>query len=294
MSGTLVFVHGRAQQDKNADELKQDWIGALRHGLAKSGLDLPIAPDAVRFPYYGNTLRDLVDFPTVQAAEVLVHGEGLSDDEQAFMRSVVLEMAAHEGITDRDVLAASGPRVIEQGPLNWGWIQAVLEAMDKVVPGASAASIALFTNDVYHYLRNPGIRDDIETGVRKAMDASAPAVVVGHSLGSVVAYNLLRREGKSSGWQVPLFVTVGSPLGISEIRRSLRPIGHPPCVGQWFNAMDDRDVVSLFPLDANHFGITPSVENKTDVMNSTPNRHGISGYLDDQVVARRIHDALVG
>jgi hypothetical protein len=28
------------------------------------------------------------------------------------------------------------------------------------------------------------------------------------------------------------------------------------------------------------------------VANPTPNRHGISGYLSDPVVARRIHDAL--
>jgi hypothetical protein len=46
-------------------------------------------------------------------------------------------------------------------------------------------------------------------------------------------------------------------------------------------------------LDALHFGVDPAVENKDDVANGTSNRHGISGYLSDPIVARRIHDALV-
>jgi hypothetical protein len=60
----------------------------------------------------------------------------------------------------------------------------------------------------------------------------------------------------------------------------------------WFNALDHRDIVALYPLDADHFGVEPAIENKTDVENHTDNRHGISGYLDDEVVARRIFDAL--
>ncbi len=35
------------------------------------------------------------------------------------------------------------------------------------------------------------------------------------------------------------------------------------------------------------------VDNIVDVENSTENHHGISGYLDHQVIAKRIHGALV-
>jgi hypothetical protein len=51
--------------------------------------------------------------------------------------------------------------------------------------------------------------------------------------------------------------------------------------------------VALFALDDANFPIDPSIENKIDVDNDTSNRHGISGYLSDAVVARRIHEALV-
>ena len=57
--------------------------------------------------------------------------------------------------------------------------------------------------------------------------------------------------------------------------------------------MDERDIVALYPLDSDHFAIDPAIENKLDVDNPTVNRHGITGYLSDAVVARRIHDALV-
>jgi hypothetical protein len=114
----------------------------------------------------------------------------------------------------------------------------------------------------------------------------------------VVTYNLLRQQGHRRNWKVPLLVTVGSPLAIAEIRKTLRsfaPARCPECVSTWFNAMDERDVVALYPLDTARFPlnpVNPAIENKTDVRNDTANRHGISGYLSDKEVARRIYDAL--
>jgi hypothetical protein len=95
------------------------------------------------------------------------------------------------------------------------------------------------------------------------------------------------------GWQVPLFVTVGSPLAVAAIKRALRPIRFPSCAGAWYNALDPRDVVALYPLDAENFDVRPAIVNQTDVDNPTENRHGIAGYLNDKEVARRIYDALL-
>ncbi len=294
MTRQLVFVHGRAQEHRDALEVKEEWIGALREGLRKNGLSLPISEADIRFPYYGQTLYDLVAGRSDdEVAKVIVRGEGAGEQETQFIRSMLLEIQRANGITDEQVDRLVDEAVRERGFLNWEWVQTVLKALDTYIPGASGASVALATRDVYRYLRNPGFQNVIDSGVRSAFNPGVETVVVGHSLGTVVSYSLLRREGHSLGWKVPLYVTLGSPLAVQVIKDALAPIKHPRCVTKWFNAMDERDVVSLYPLDPAHFRIDPQIENKTDVDNPTTNRHGITGYLSDAVVAKRLYEALV-
>lgn len=300
MSRELVLVHGRAQEHKDAAALKAEWLGALREGLARGGLELPVAEAAVRFAYYGDTLYDLVGGRTAdEAAAVVVRGADDDPEERAFVRAVLEEVRQHAGITPAQLAQAGALDAVERGPGQHPWVRAVLRAIDLHVPHGSGAAVALVTHDVYRYLRDSGVREAIERGVAAAITPGVETVVVAHSLGSVVAYNLLRREGHLRGWKVPLFVTVGSPLGITAIRRTLRsfaPLRCPECVGAWFNALDPRDVVALHPLDPARFPLAPAepaIENRAGVRNRTSNRHGIAGYLDDAEVARRIHAALV-
>jgi hypothetical protein len=299
MKRQLVFVHGRSQQDKDSVALKKEWIDNWKDGLAQSGLTLPIAEEDIRFPYYGDTLIQMADgMSAEEAARVVVRGSNIDREAEQFMRDYLTEVQEKTGISDEEVLAeldeAARQRgeVRERGVLNWGWVQAILSVLDRKLPGASSASIALFTRDVYQYLSRPAIRQTMNDGVRSAFNPDIETIVVGHSLGTVVAYDVLKNEPGASGLKVPLYVTLGSPLAVKVVKKMLRPIGHPGCVAKWFNAMDERDVVSLFALDADHFNIDPSIENKTDVDNPTQNRHGISGYLGDPVVARRIFEAL--
>ena len=294
MTRQLVFVHGRSQQHKDATALKQAWISSWSDGLRASSLEVPIAEADIRFPYYGDTLEALVEArPGEAIPDVIIRGAGDDRQEQEFVAKVLEEARSEVGVTDAEILAANPDPQLEQGVQNWPMVRAVLRAIDARVPGGSAAGLALATHDVYQYLRNPGIRDDIDGGVREAISRDADTVVVGHSLGSVVSYELLRREGEAMGWRVPLFVTVGCPLAITAIKKAISPIKYPTCAGAWFNARDRADIVALYLLDASHFGVEPSVENKDDVVNGTSNHHGISGYLSDPVVARRIYDAVV-
>lgn len=301
MSKQLVFVHGRAQENKDSIALKAEWIEAFNDGLAKSNLKLPIAETDVRFPFYGNTLYDLVSGKNAkEAATIIIRGQDSDAEEKKFLQSVMEEVRKKAGITDDELIAIAGQQVMDKGPLNWEWLQTVLKAIDRHVPYGSGGSIALATKDVYVYLRNKAVRDMIDSGVSAAIKPGIETVVVSHSLGTVVAYNLLRQLGEAQGWKIPLFVTLGSPLAVNEIRKSVKalaaPTQCPTCVRGWFNAMDERDVVALYPLTAGQFPLdptNPAIENKTDVQNKTENRHGIAGYLDDKAIARKIYDALV-
>ena len=293
MTRELVFVHGRAQENIDSVGLKKEWIDAWRQGLAHSGLDLPISEDRIHFPYYGDTLAQMVaGLSPGDAARIVVRGERLDREQENFLKEYLAEVQEAGGISDQEVAAGLDPEVRERGVLNWGWVQGILGELDRKLPWASGASVALFTNDVYQYLHKPGLRKVMDDGVLSAFRPGVETVVVAHSLGTVVAYNVLKREGSERDPKVPLFMTLGSPLAVSVVKKALRPIGHPRCVGRWFNAMDERDVVALFPLTADHFDIEPPIGNKVDVDNPTQNRHGISGYLGDPEVARRIHEAV--
>lgn len=300
MTRQLVFIHGRAQEQKDSIALKAEWIDAFKEGLAKSNLAMPIPETDVKFPFYGDTLYDLVGGKTLnEAAQVIVRGQETEDDERQFTRAVIEEMRQKTGITDAQLASIAGQDVVDRGPLNWEWLQTVLKAVDRFVPHGSGTSIALFTRDVYQYLKNAAIRESIDNGVCAAFTPGVETVVVGHSLGTVVSYNILRQQGQARGWKIPLYMTLGSPLAVTEIRKTLKKLSTtrcPECVSKWINAMDERDVVALYPLDTKHFPLDPAnpdIENNTDVHNRTSNRHGVAGYLDDKEVARRIYDALV-
>ena len=177
-------------------------------------MNLPIPETDVRFPFYGDILFDLsAGKSTNDAAEVIVHGDETDAAEKSFTLAVVEEIRRKNGITDEQLAEVAGQEVIEQGPTDWRWVRATLQALDRFIPHASSATIALFTHDVYGYLTNAGIRELIEEGVTEAITPGIETVVVAHSLGTVVAYNLLRREGH---------------LGDGRCRSSLRLDHHSP------------------------------------------------------------------
>jgi subtilisin family serine protease len=109
----------------------------------------------------------------------------------------------------------------------------------------------LFLPDVHAYLFDAAQRDQMLDSLRDRLRGGGePFVIVGHSLGSVIAYDLLRRFAKDE-CEVALFLTIGSPLGMQEIRDHLErdgPLVVPACVRRWDDFADEADVVSIGAL----------------------------------------------
>ena len=288
----LLLIHGRDQQGKDPTSLKTQWLGALKEGAKKLGRTLPTNVD-VAFPFYGDKLDEFAkafDIPLTD--DIKKRGSAVDEDFLSFQADIAEALRTAAGVTDPQIDAEYGTNPKQKGPQNWEWVQAILRAVDKHSGGLNATAIERFTRDVFLYSRRSGVRDAIDNLVASSLTED-PTVVVGHSLGSVVAYSVLRRDPRRL--RVPLLVTVGSPLGVRAIRDEFRPLSYPkiPKIpGSWYNAFDPRDVVALYPLDATNFPVTPSIVNADTVKNHTTNRHGIIGYLDDSEVAKRILDAL--
>jgi hypothetical protein len=286
----LLLVHGRDQQGQDPVKLKAAWLDALARGAAALGRPLP-SGIAVDLPFYGDVLDDFARRQEIPlTTEVRTRGEVAVDQRfLAFEASMADDLRRKAGITDEQVLAEYGPNPRQKGPQNWEWVHAIIRAIDRYGGGVSQSVIELIMRDVYIYVTRAGVRAEIDRIVTTSL-TSEPTVIVGHSLGSVVSYGILRSDPRTLA--VPLYVTVGSPLAIRAIRDAFRPLRYPPPVRAWFNAFDPRDVVALYPLDDANFPVTPAIENHDRVRNATDNRHGISGYLDDPLVVTRILAAL--
>ncbi|MCY1059801.1 hypothetical protein [Nannocystis sp. SCPEA4] len=288
----ILLVHGRGQAGLDAGQLKRAWLASLARGCHAARVEIADADAVAAFPFYGDRLAELVaqvDAPL--GPEIAARGG--SDVDEAYLefrRSVVEEVRVAARIDDAEVEQQLAPGVRERGPQNWEWVQAILRAIDRRFPRIGDNMLDRVTHDVWVYLTAPGVRDEIDAMVGEML-SEEPTVVVGHSLGSVVTYSLLRRARRHT---VPLFVTLGSPLGLHAIRRRFTPLKFPGGVTHWFNAYDRRDVVALRGLEAPGFDVRPAVRNHAEVDNHTSNRHGIDGYLDDREVARTIAGAMNG
>ena len=285
----LMFIHGRAQEGKDPTELRRSWEAALVNGMRAAGRPWPNGLEVV-FPYYADELQRLVlqaDAPLI--SNILARGDDNVRPQEALRASLLAEMAAGRELRDADIRANFDGTLVQRDVQNWKWVQAILRTLDGTATGQGL--IDRVTRDVSVYLTYTGIRQHLDEMVASEIPAGK-SVVVSHSLGTVIAYNILLKTPRDVA--VPLHVTLGSPLGLKNVQAYLEtPLSMPAATAHWFNARDPQDVVALFPLDAQHFGITPPIENWSTVQNHTGNRHGIEGYLDDPEVARRIWDALM-
>jgi hypothetical protein len=104
--------------------------------------------------------------------------------------------------------------------------------------------------DVEEFLTNDAIRREVRGYFHDALAGrDEPTILIAHSLGSVVAYDVLREV---SGLFVPGMVTMGSPLSIGHFRRSLARPGEngddlpvPAMLDRWVNVYSELDPLVL-------------------------------------------------
>ena len=74
-------------------------------------------------------------------------------------------------------------------------------------------------------------------------------MVIAHSMGSIIAYDVLRKIGRrDTPIRVDHLVTIGSPLGLSQVKHRIREendlVRTPSVVRKWTNFADRRDLVA--------------------------------------------------
>ena len=108
-----------------------------------------------------------------------------------------------------------------------------------------AVGLPLVFAQANNYLKTPQIRAQVLNHILSALPSSGKLIIVGHSLGSVIAADLLRHL---PAWlEVAGMVTIGSPLAnrnfdVDRLRETLR---EPPTnVAWWMNFWNPNDPVA--------------------------------------------------
>ena len=142
--------------------------------------------------------------------------------------------------------------------------------------------VGKFASDVLDYLFGPHT-EAMRAPVRAALLATpAPKVVVCHSLGTIITYDVLA-EPALAGLDINLLVTLGSPLAIANVQHRLRdgagrPHPVPPEVRAWENFADLWDPVALDKTLRDDFDPPPRFAHDHLVNNPARDNHGLAGY----------------
>lgn len=283
MSATVVLLHGRSQEFKDVEGLKQGWLDGLDIGLRSAGHPL-VRRDDVVMPFYGNELYHV----TAASAAAPIRLETTVDQPGPFHPHLPPEVGEMERLLLGDQAREAGVPVVQQegidAVLSWGLARRVLDSLARRTR-VDQAIITEHLRDVAVYLTVG--RDAVLACVRRDLPATGEVIVVSHSLGTVVARDLLMDEDLRS--RTRLWVTAGSPLGIDAVRRNLLPGGGDNPGLTWVSTYDVNDIVALGHPLAPKWG-SPAVVDVEVENDAEP--HSIARYLAHADVADHIGTAL--
>ncbi|MDX1656198.1 MAG: alpha/beta hydrolase, partial [Candidatus Competibacteraceae bacterium] len=123
--------------------------------------------------------------------------------------------------------------------------------------GLSAIADAVLASkleDLSRYYQEDAIRRELRgrlmSSLERHIDNGDRIMVIAHSMGSIIAYDVLRELGRQRpSARVDHFITIGSPLGLPHVMfhhmEEFDAVRTPTVVKRWTNFADRRDIVSL-------------------------------------------------
>lgn len=272
----VTFIHGLSNKPKH-ETLHEIWRRKLATG--NTGLNLGSKGVTTRMVYWADVLypepdKDVADYESATdrvAREVDGGGNAQvpaaqTSEEAAYLEAARARMAATpeaeieakaaaeqatpfpvtESALDDEPTPGPAPITLERIPLPWFIKKRIM---------------ATYVRDAYLYQFDkkfsprPGVEYEVRKEIRKRFiealtdpKITHPHVVVSHSMGTMVAYDCLKRVGDCAG--VDALMTLGSPLGVDEVQDRFKPEwtrndGYPSIklTGDWVNVYDPYDVV---------------------------------------------------
>jgi hypothetical protein len=283
----IVVVHGVGQQIEGELTLHQRYFSALQQGVVRAGGT--IGPDDVVFASYGEVFR-----PAAEVLSPLPYFDAKSV-EDGYESQLLLALWRRAALVDPRVVPPD-EEVLGRSPV---WASQALAALSRSRYFAGVADRLLIGNlkQLHSYLADPALRTKIRETVATAISPDT-RVVVAHSLGTVVAYEVLCSPLEPSAVS---FVSLGSPLGLpnlvfDRLEPAPRPDGAqvrgywPTRARSWTNIADAGDVVAMVEDLRPLFG---SDIRQIRVHNGA-HAHDMAPYLTDRLTGDAILAGLNG
>lgn len=259
---TLLFLHGVGGGDRD-----DHWRAALEQSLQLIGYD-DLGDVSVKAPKYAHALRGADETLKLPALTIKTQsGDRARPQRRDFERRI-------------------GALEVRLGRHNQGsgWV-----AGDLV--NHVALHVPAFVQAT-NYLTKGYVRSNVLHRILKDVPTQGRLVIVAHSLGSVIAADLLRRL--PTGVEVEGLVTIGSPLAHPKfhVDKLASTLADPPAnLGWWVNFWNPADPVTTHKGASSAFPWLLDFRVRTPV---GPQVHGAVTYLSNEVVASAIGYALFG
>jgi len=292
----IVGIHGIAHTHLTSPEIEREWLPAIQGGLEEAGVPR-IAVEDFTIAAYGALFRPL---GTRAGSLPKLTAEDVKDEWEESLLTEWWREAARLSEANRSKHDPLGEDLTIQGPGFEGrgrTSQTVQRALRQLTKSryfsqlGGERAVLFLLKQVRAYLHDLEMKQAIQ---KRLVEKVTPdtRVIVGHSLGSVVAYECVCAHPE---WNVQTLVTLGSPLGISPIIfNALTPSpesgkGMYPQVKHWINVADQGDIVALEKELAPKFGLVVdrSVHNgweshsATRYLNAKETGHAIATGLFD-------------
>jgi hypothetical protein len=257
----IVLVHGIDQQQKSAEVLERAWLPALASGVRAAGFHNVAdriwlesgKPGSIqaRMAFYGRLFLT----EGAQGAEL---GKFLPEESELAQSLAIEWLRRVTERATRQKTRQKGRRElnyvmymigVEQGTSSY--VRSAAKSLAKIswfAPfGMGFAERFVYRSlaQVTRYFTQQRVR---EAALKTVLELTGPEtkVLIGHSLGSVVAYE----AAHYIPWSLPLLVTLGSPLGLHTIiydRLQPQPPSFPVNVNRWLNVADRDDFIAAEP-----------------------------------------------
>jgi hypothetical protein len=278
---TIVAIHGIGNQFRGEGSTHAHWLSALQDGLRRVGLD-GCEPKVLRCVFY----TDLFRTPDVKATTRRYQAHDITEPWEEVLLQLWWQTAAD---TDPNVPSPPDqtkghtPVLVRRAP-------AAL-SQSRFFAGFTTNRLIFDLKQIYRYLHDAALRCQVQERIAQTV-TPATRILIGHSLGSVIAYETLCAH---SNWPIKTLVTLGSPLGIPHL--ILDQLNPPPRAGagvwpgpvqHWYNIADDGDIVALVKELRHKFG--PRVIDKR--INNSATAHDVRPYLTAQETGQAIASGL--